>query len=564
MQNTNKIHIQHLAEICAQKGMEQVVLSPGSRCAPLVIAFNRHASIKCYTIVDERSAAFFALGLAQQSGKPVGLVCTSGSAVLNYAPAVAEAFYQKVPLVLMTADRPNEWIDQGENQSIQQFEVFKNYIKKSYQLPVTFSEDKDVWFSNRIVSEAINTAKFPDLGPVHINIPLREPLYDLTDESIEKPKIVDLVKADFSLVKEEMEALENNWNQAKKKLIIVGGQKQKNTAIEKALQLYANNPDVVILKESISNIETENAFAQIDPLIELIQKNKLAGFVPDVILTFGNGVVSKKLKFWLRHENVMAHWHISSSYEHWDNFQALTKVLKTNVAAFLTSIHSGENKDSNYFELWNSLNNKISNFTEKYIQESDFADFKVFQVLSKNFPKNANIQFGNSTPVRYANLVELNAKLLINANRGVSGIDGQVSTALGASNINNKLTVCITGDLAMMYDSNAFWNNYLHPNFKVILINNNGGNIFRIIPGPNKLDELETYFETKNTYEAKHLANLHGLKYFQVKQEADLEATLDAFYAENEQAALLEINTNGTLSADILKNYFVELVKAVK
>lgn len=564
MQNTNKIHIQHLAEICAQKGMEQVVLSPGSRCAPLVIAFNRHASIKCYTIVDERSAAFFALGLAQQSGKPVGLVCTSGSAVLNYAPAVAEAFYQKVPLVLMTADRPNEWIDQGENQSIQQFEVFKNYIKKSYQLPVTFSEDKDVWFSNRIVSEAINTAKFPDLGPVHINIPLREPLYDLTDESIEKPKIVDLVKADFSLVKEEMEALENNWNQAKKKLIIVGGQKQKNTAIEKALQLYANNPDVVILKESISNIETENAFAQIDPLIELIQKNKLAGFVPDVILTFGNGVVSKKLKFWLRHENVMAHWHISSSYEHWDNFQALTKVLKTNVAAFLTSIHSGENKDSNYFELWNSLNNKISNFTEKYIQESDFADFKVFQVLSKNFPKNANIQFGNSTPVRYANLVELNAKLLINANRGVSGIDGQVSTALGASNINNKLTVCITGDLAMMYDSNAFWNNYLHPNFKVILINNNGGNIFRIIPGPNKLDELETYFETKNTYEAKHLANLHGLKYFQVKKEADLEATLDAFYAENEQAALLEINTNGTLSADILKNYFVELVKAVK
>jgi 2-succinyl-5-enolpyruvyl-6-hydroxy-3-cyclohexene-1-carboxylate synthase len=564
VQNTNKIHIQHLAEICAQKGMEQVVLSPGSRCAPLVIAFNRHASIKCYTIVDERSAAFFALGLAQQSGKPVGLVCTSGSAVLNYAPAVAEAFYQKVPLVLMTADRPNEWIDQGENQSIQQFEVFKNYIKKSYQLPVTFSEDKDVWFSNRIVSEAINTAKFPDLGPVHINIPLREPLYDLTDESIEKPKIVDLVKADFSLVKEEMEALENNWNQAKKKLIIVGGQKQKNTAIEKALQLYANNPDVVILKESISNIETENAFAQIDPLIELIQKNKLAGFVPDVILTFGNGVVSKKLKFWLRHENVMAHWHISSSYEHWDNFQALTKVLKTNVAAFLTSIHSGENKDSNYFELWNSLNNKISNFTEKYIQESDFADFKVFQVLSKNFPKNANIQFGNSTPVRYANLVELNAKLLINANRGVSGIDGQVSTALGASNINNKLTVCITGDLAMMYDSNAFWNNYLHPNFKVILINNNGGNIFRIIPGPNKLDELETYFETKNTYEAKHLANLHGLKYFQVKKEADLEATLDAFYAENEQAALLEINTNGTLSADILKNYFVELVKAVK
>ncbi len=564
MQNTNKIHIQHLAEICAQKGMEQVVLSPGSRCAPLVIAFNRHASIKCYTIVDERSAAFFALGLAQQSGKPVGLVCTSGSAVLNYAPAVAEAFYQKIPLVLMTADRPNEWIDQGENQSIQQFEVFKNYIKKSYQLPVNATEKEDVWFSNRLVSEAINKANFPDFGPVHINIPLREPLYDLTAESIEKPKIVDLVKSDFSLAKEEMDTLKKDWNQATKKLIIVGGQKQKNAAIEKALQLYANNPDVVILKESISNIETENTFAQIDPLIELIQKNKLTGFVPDIILTFGNGVVSKKLKFWLRQENIKAHWHISYSYEHWDNFQALSKVLKMNVSSFLTAIHSTENSNSDYYKVWNSLNKKVASFTDSYIEKSEYADFKVFKILSKSFPENANIQFGNSTPVRYANLLALNNNLLINANRGVSGIDGQVSAALGASNINDKLTVCITGDLAMMYDSNALWNKYLHSKFKVILINNNGGNIFRIIPGPNKLEELETYFETKNTYEAKHLASLHGLKYFQVKQEDDLEIMLEAFYAENEQAALLEINTNGELSADVLKNYFVELVKTVK
>lgn len=563
MQNTNKIHIQHLAEICAQKGMEQVVLSPGSRCAPLVIAFNRHADIKCYTIVDERSAAFFALGLAQQSGKPVGLVCTSGSAVLNYAPAVAEAFYQKVPLVLMTADRPNEWIDQGENQSIQQFEVFKNYIKKSYELPVNISEDKDIWFSNRLVSEAINKASFPDFGPVHINIPLREPLYDLAEKSDVKPKIVALVKSNFSIEQEALVALKKDWNQAKKKLIIVGGQQAKNSTTEKALQLYANNPDVVILKESISNISTDNAFGQIDPLIELIQKNDLKDFVPDIILTFGNGLVSKKLKFWLRNENINAHWHISNSFEHWDNFQALSKVLKTNVADFLTKLHSTENVDSTYFNLWNSLNEKVVNFTAKFIDESNYADFKVFKVLSNSFPKDANIQFGNSTPIRYANLLELDNSLLINANRGVSGIDGQVSTALGASNINNKLTICITGDLAMMYDSNAFWNNYLHPNFKVILINNNGGNIFRIIPGPNKLDELETYFETKNTYEAKHLADLHGVKYFQVKEEADLSKTLVDFYAENNQSALLEINTNGELSADNLRKYFQELLKAV-
>ena len=560
MQNTDKIHIQYLVEICVQKGMENVVLSPGSRCAPLVIAFNRHPKIQCYTIVDERSAAFFALGISQQSSKPVGLVCTSGSAVLNYAPAVAEAFYQKIPLVLLTADRPNEWIDQGENQSIQQFEVFKNYIKKSYQLPTNVSSKEDVWYSNRLVSEALNICRDSDFSPVHINIPLKEPLYDLTETVIEKPKIVENSKTIYSIDDDEIRYLKHCWNKASKKLIIIGLQKKKNIEIELALKLFSKQKDVVILTESISNIECKNTFAQIDPLVELIQKNKLEGFVPDIILTFGNGVVSKKLKFWLRNEKVLEHWHISKINEHWDNFQALTKVLKTDVSSFLRSIYSSDSTSEEYYKRWNDLNNKVQKFSVDYINNSGFSDFKVFKTLSNSFPDNANIHFGNSTPVRYANLLDLNKRILVNANRGVSGIDGQVSTALGASMVNNKLTVCITGDLAMMYDSNAFWNNYLHPNFKVILINNNGGNIFRIIPGPSKLDELETYFETKNTYNAQYLANLHNLQYFKATNEEELEKQLKSFYKE-EKASLIEIKTDGVLSAEVLKNYFKELVK---
>jgi len=560
VQNTDKIHIQHLAEICVQKGMENIVLSPGSRCAPLVIAFNRHKDIKCYTIVDERSAAFFALGLAQQSEKPVGLICTSGSAVLNYAPAVAEAFYQKIPLVLLTADRPNEWIDQGENQSIQQFEVFKNYIKKSYQLPINITEKEDIWYSNRVVSEALNTTKFPDLGPVHINIPLREPLYNLIEETNIKPKIVQTKKSIVTLSSSEINSLKQTWKKASKKLIIIGGIKQKNIEIENALSLFSNNKDTVILTESISNIENKDAFSQIDPLIEIIEKNNLENFNPEIILTFGNGIISKKLKFWLRNKNVSEHWHISKSNEHWDNFQALTKVLNTDVSTILNELSVESNTNYNYFDLWNNLNNKVKDFSKEYVLKSKFADFKVFKNLKNSFPKNSNIHFGNSTPVRYANLLDLDKKLTINANRGVSGIDGQISTALGASNINNKLTICITGDLAMMYDSNAFWNNYLHPNFKVILINNNGGNIFRIIPGPSKLEELETFFETKNTYEAKHLAKLHKLKYFKVEKEKNLDKTLKNFYEENKKPALLEIKTDGKLSAKILQNYFKELI----
>lgn len=561
VQNTDKIHIQHLVEICVQKGMQQVVLSPGSRCAPLVIAFNRHPEIECFTIVDERSAAFFALGLAQQSNNSVGLVCTSGSAVLNYAPAVAEAFYQKIPLVLLTADRPNEWIDQGENQSIQQFEVFKNYIKKSFQLPANISEKEDLWYANRIVSEALNNTKYPDFGPVHINIPLREPLYNLIESTDISPKIVNVLQADLLLNKKDISGLQDKWKLADKKLIIIGGQKHKNKDIEHALSLFANDRSVVVLCESISNIENDNSLKQIDPLIESIVKKNLKGFVPDIILTFGNGIVSKKLKFWLRNQKVKEHWHISKSNEHWDNFQALTKVLKTDVTPFLEQLESKENSNENYFALWDSLNNNIIKFTTNFIDKLAHSDFKAFRKICNTFPKYSNIHFGNSTPVRYANLLEINNSISINANRGVSGIDGQVSTALGASCVNNKLTICVTGDLAMMYDSNAFWNKYLHPNFKVILINNNGGNIFRIIPGPSKLDELEEYFETKNTYNAEYLAKLHNLKYFKIEEEIHFDELLKKFYLEDSQSAILEIKTDGKYSADSLKSYFNELIK---
>ena len=170
--NTNKIGIRNLAEICEKKGVRYAVISPGSRNAPITVAFLQQHNIKCVSVVDERSAAFFALGIAQQTQSPVAIICTSGSAVLNYGPAIAEAFYQKIPLLVLTADRPNEWIDQGENQSIHQYRVYNNYIKKSFELPIEPTSEKDIWYSDRVVNEAINTSCFPEPGPVHINIPL--------------------------------------------------------------------------------------------------------------------------------------------------------------------------------------------------------------------------------------------------------------------------------------------------------------------------------------------------------------------------------------------------------
>lgn len=558
--NTDKKHIRNLAKICAIKGIRKVVLSPGSRCAPLVIAFNRTEGIECLSVVDERSAAFYALGIAQQTLEPVALVCTSGSAALNYAPAIAEAFYQKIPLLILTADRPNEWIDQGENQSIQQYEIYKNYIKKSFQLPTQISNEKDLWFSDRIVSEAINATKFPDFGPVHINIPLREPLYNLEKDNDLAPKVIDYPTAKFSISETDISLLKKEWGNAQNKLIVVGGLKHHSVEIEKSLNLLARDKSIIILKESISNVYGEDFIDTIDPIVEIINHKNLAEFTPDLILTFGGGVVSKKLKFWLRKQTTPQHWHITKSFEHWDNFQSLSKVIQADANYLLKRLSENEIQVySNYKLNWKNLENIITKLTNKYLDNLTFSDFKVFDFIVKNLPQNCNVHFGNSTPVRYGNLLSINAgkKVTINSNRGVSGIDGVTSTAAGAS-IAQKgtTTICITGDIAFMYDNNALWNKNIHSNFKIIVINNAGGNIFKIIPGPDKLEELSKFFETHQEIEVAPLAKMHGFNYYKATCESDLEDVYTKFIVDNEAPTLLEIFTNNEQSAEGLKNYF--------
>jgi 2-succinyl-5-enolpyruvyl-6-hydroxy-3-cyclohexene-1-carboxylate synthase len=558
--NTDKKHIKNLAKICASKGMKHVVLSPGSRCAPLVIAFNREPSIECVSVVDERSAAFFALGIAQQTLSPVGLVCTSGSAILNYAPAIAEAFYQKIPLIIFTADRPNEWIDQGENQSIQQFEVYKNYIKKSFQLPTQVIEDKDLWYAGRIISEALNASLYPDFGPIHVNVPLREPLYNLEEDNDPAPKIIEFPVPEFHLSEQTMQQLGNEWNNAKKKLIVVGGHKKRHAKLEKSLQQLSENEGVVVFKESISNVYGNDFIDCIDPVVETITHFNLHDFKPDLVITFGGGVVSKKLKFWLRNNNPKAHWHITKSFEHWDNFQSLSKVIQVDAEYFIEKILTlNTNSASDYKKKMLSLDKMAHEITHQYIQGIPFSDFCVFDFLVKNMPENSNIHFGNSTPVRYANLLKSNAdkNLLINSNRGVSGIDGVSSTAAGAAYAHpDILTLCIVGDIAFQYDINALWNRYLTPNLKMIVINNGGGNIFKIIPGPDKLQELETYFETGQQRDVKLLAESFGFAYFKASDMDSLQNSYTNLINESAKPAVLEVFTHNHTSADALKNYF--------
>lgn len=561
MLDTDKFWIKDLVSICARKGLRHVVFSPGSRCAPLVIAFNQHPGIKCISIIDERSAAFFALGMAQQLQEPVGLVCTSGSATLNYAPAVAEAFYSKVPLVLFTADRPNEWIGQADGQAIRQFEIYRNYIKRSYELPNDIKNDDKLWYSNRMVSEAINMSMIPDMGPVHINVPLAEPLYNLAKyETYDEPRIIDSTPIKPYIGPEVEERLVASWNKYQR-ILIVAGSLTPDHRLQNLLNRLSDKGYVPVLAEITSNLNGPNLIKVLDPALEVIPKDQKEIFQPDLLITFGGAIVSKKLKRFLRQYQPAEHWFVDESGDHTDTYQTLSNVIRLHPADFVEMLlDRATMPNPDYWRLWQQAYDRSLDRHEEILDSAPFCDLVVFDRILKNLPEGTNLQLANSTPVRYVGLFDTN-KLLnatINCNRGTSGIDGTISTAAGAAYANGKPTTVVTGDLSFVYDSNALWNKHLSGNLRIIVINNGGGNIFRIIQGPSDLGKeiLETYFETPHTVDISHLAQAFGIPYYFCDSLETLEDVLPRFYQpHNGKCVILEVKTPNETSANILKKY---------
>uniref|UniRef100_UPI00359303BA 2-succinyl-5-enolpyruvyl-6-hydroxy-3- cyclohexene-1-carboxylic-acid synthase n=1 Tax=Aquiflexum sp. TaxID=1872584 RepID=UPI00359303BA len=252
--------INDLVSLCHKMGISNAILSPGSRCAPITLAFTRHKGFHCRTISDERSAAFIALGMAQQLSHPVVILCTSGSAAYNYAPAIAEAFFQQVPLLVITADRPPEWIDQWDGQTIRQTNIYGQHVKGSFQFPDEYGHPDKVWHANRLANEAINLAmQFPQ-GPVHINIPLREPFYPETNEKFsftEDVRSIEAIDIEKSLSNEAKNLLSVSLEKFEK-ILIVPGQQRPDQDIQKILDDITISGKAVVVSDTISNMQSEH------------------------------------------------------------------------------------------------------------------------------------------------------------------------------------------------------------------------------------------------------------------------------------------------------------------
>ena len=542
--------IQILTDLFKQHQVKHIVFSPGSRNAPLVIGFRNDNYFETKTVIDERSAAFIALGMAQQLQEPVAICSTSGSATLNYAPAICEAYYQKIPLLILTADRPPEWIDQGEGQSINQHAIYHNYIEGSFNFPVDENPDTS-WQAGRITNEAINLSKKSN-RPVHINLPFREPLYQ-TGSSTSKRKKTELCKIERIIGEDEIIKIANKWNQSQKKLILCGLMPQ-NDSLNEALSSFSKDPSTIILTETTANLQADNFIPCIDRTLERIIGEPQ--MIPEIVVTIGGPIISKKIKSLFRKYNPSEHWHIEPTEATMDVFTSLTKIIPVDPAYFFNTLKDKTQIiQSSFQKIWMDQYHQSKKNHDDFIKSIEWSDLKAHQLIHEHIPEKVNFQMGNSTAVRYVQLFEYKKDIQFNGNRGVSGIDGSTSTAMGAALVNDKLTLLVTGDLSFVYDINAFWNKTHPDNLKIIVINNNGGGIFKIIPGPFSTPYGKEHFEAENPANLKHLAQAHNIEFLSANDiETTNKALKDLFNSRS--TCILELETHQCNNEDVLKSYF--------
>jgi len=552
-------------QICVARGMREFVVAPGSRSAPITAALAQHPDLTVRVVYDERSAGYVALGMAQQLRRPVGLVCTSGTAALNFGPAVVEAFYQQIPLLVLTADRPPEWIDQQDNQAIHQPGMYAPHTRYNAVLPIDDGHEATRWHAVRLMGEALDAAQGLTPGPVHINAPLREPLYPPPGYRHDFHRPVTIRSTPLSQpvpAESAWPPLLGHWQRARRKLIVVG-MTPADPALHAALLRLQGDPSVVVFADITANCWPHAApLVHADVALGTRNPASLDALAPDLVVYIGGQVTSKYLKLLLRSRPPRQLWRIQPADAAPDTYQRMTTLIHMMPAAFLDELtrRAEPSTHLDYAQNWRTLHTQARRSLLRLLDDEPFGEFRAVHLVMGALPKGGLLQIGNSMPIRYANFVGINAEhapAQVNANRGTSGIDGCVSTAVGAALTTSAPTTLIVGDLAFFYDRNGLWQRTLPPNLRIVLLNNHGGGIFDIIDGPNRLDaDTRTdFFLTPQPLSARHTALDHGLRYYHAAHADDLLATLPAFFAHAGSAALLEIETEMTVNRQVFQAF---------
>ena len=549
---SDKWVVQLVVDQCKAHEIAHWVFSPGSRNAPFSITVDSDPFFHTTVIHDERSAAFFALGLAEQLNKPVVLCCTSGSAPANYLPAITEAFYRNIPLLVVSADRPQAWTDQGDGQTIRQLNLFKDFTHRVVHLEDGPLNQQTLWQYQR--ETALLFDELMTLGPAHINVGLSEPLYQTIEKDQNYKRRIAILQnsTPSKQVIGELCSLMHG-----KRIMVLCGQHTEDLGLLQALSLFAASSNVVVLTENTSNLHSERFNACIDRSLNSIGSDKEHDYMPEVLISFGGAVVSKWIKSFLRRSSLQAHIRVGNAFPEMDTYQQLSHSLLCSPLAFFQALNEQGTLQStvNYTGKWKQIDYKVKDRMPFFKPSAEvLTDFHIYQAFFELVPEGTTIHMANSSVIRYCQLFDPIKGCTYFANRGTSGIDGSTSTAVGYASTDEGLNILLTGDVSFLYDSNALRLRALAPNLKIILINNQGGGIFRIIEGAKNSEQLTQYLEAQHTSDGK-LAEHAGWSYQVCSSVNSIEAVLQGFM-HSTAVNFIEFKTDTLASPQILKDFF--------
>lgn len=531
---TDKKNVLQLTALLKAYDIKEIVLSPGSRNSPLSHTFAAEPFFRCHSVVDERSAGFYALGIIQATQKPVAVCCTSGSAALNYAPAVAEAFYQQLPLLVLTADRPASQIGQMLGQTLPQPGLYHTLVKKAVHLPEILTAD-DEWFCNRLINEALHALDHHGRGPVQINIPLSEPLFNYTVQTLPRVRRINRSHppetfSDAGYV--------YRWTNHRKRMILVG-QLPPDSNLNRSLETLATQKQCIVLCEHLANIHSPAFIGNFDRLLQTLSPEEKQPYAPGLLITMGGHIVSRQILRLIRQFRPQEHWHITETGAIADPYRQLTDVIACEPKHFTRTLtcsqaHAGAETLA-YVKRWKEASDNLPPPPPEYPEEA------AVQTFLQSLPSNVTLQLANSTSVRYAQHFPVKKNVHVFCNRGTSGIEGSLSTAVGYAAASSRPVYLLTGDLSFFYDMNGLWNRQLSHNLHIFLINNGRGGIFDTLNGLNQSGALTAYIAAAHHTSAKGWTESLGIRYLPAYNREELQQQLTRFtHAGEAHPVLLE------------------------
>lgn len=558
---SNKENVNILTSLLLEYGVSDAVVCPGSRNAPIVHNLSVCEAIRCRPVTDERSAAFYALGLAIATRRPTVVCVTSGSALLNVMPAVAEAAYQHVPLVVISADRPQQWIDQLDGQTIPQSDALGRFVRKAVQLPEPHN-DEERWLCRRLVNEAMHLATCRQGAPVHINVPISEPLFEFDTEQL--PQLSRFNNIKRAAIKDASMDMPEAFHDATRPMIVIG-QLAHGTISHETIRSLSEK--YVVMSEPLSN--PSYMTIHFDEAIRYIVSNNSSinddeddktAYYPDYVIYVGDTLVSKPARRFLRNAKAPSCLITPDAADIHDPLMTLTDIVECDtdsINALLASLCDAPDTDERcrFHDRWQSFLDAYAAHADAYAPEySQMATVKYFEEQLADLDIDICVHYANSSAVRLACIY---AQHYVWCNRGVNGIEGSLSTAAGFSLATHDMTVCVIGDLSFFYDQNALWNSNLRGNLRIILLNNRGGGIFRQLPGLSDSPAADDLVMASHENTAQGICTQNDVGYMSAKNMDEMQiGVVTLLTRESERPMLLEVFTDSNDDVKALVKYF--------